>query len=246
MYGQCITKLVGDRCGVPVAVENDGKCGALSEAWNGSLKDCRDGAVIILGSGIAGGLIKDHKIHGGKWCNAGEFSYFVSKPGDYSMFSSAFMQIGMLGVTYKLCKLKNLDYSVQDAAPTLQYMDTLLPAAQNAAPKGEPLKIKADGKKFFEWIYAGDKDALQVYDEFKQALAALVFNIQICFAPDKIVIGGGLSKEPPILPDLKAELEKYNQGYGISDKMQAEVVLSTYRGEANLCGAAYNYIIRNT
>lgn len=245
MYGYSITELVKKKCGVSVSVENDGKCGALSEAWNGSLRDCADGIVIILGSGIAGGLIKGHRIHSGKWFNAGEFSYIVSKPGDYSLLSSACMQVGMLGVTYKLCKMKNLDFSVQDAAGTLQYMDSLF-ASRFPAPHGEPAKIRADGKQFFEWIYAGDSDALKVYDEFRVALGALVFNAQICFAPQKIVIGGGLSKEPPVVPDIISELRRYNEGYGISDKMQAEVVPSTYRGEANLCGAAYNFILRNT
>ena len=95
LYGSSIIEVVKEKCDVPVAVENDGKCGALSEAWKGSLKDCSDGAVIILGSGIAGGIIKDHKIHSGKCFNAGEFSYQITNPGDYSMMTTAFMSVGM-------------------------------------------------------------------------------------------------------------------------------------------------------
>ena len=82
LYGQNIVRLTEEACSLPAAVENDGKCGALSEAWNGGLRDCRDGAVLILGSAIAGGMIKDHKIHSGRWFNAGEFSYHVIRPGD--------------------------------------------------------------------------------------------------------------------------------------------------------------------
>ena len=45
------------RYGFPVSIENDGKCAALAEFWQGSLKGCRNGAVVVLGSGVGGGLI---------------------------------------------------------------------------------------------------------------------------------------------------------------------------------------------
>jgi predicted NBD/HSP70 family sugar kinase len=155
------------------------------------------------------------------------------------------MSVGMLGVTYKLCKLKNLDLSVQDSSPTLLFLDSLF-SSKYPASTGEPKKIKADGKQFFSWVNQGDEDALQVYKEFMESLGALAFNAQICFAPDRIVIGGGLSMEERVIPDLQAEIDKYYAGYGLGDKMRAEIVRSTYRSESNLYGATYNFIIRNT
>ena len=206
LYGLSVTDLVKEACEVPVTIENDGKCGALSEAWKGALKDCKDGVVIILGSGIAGGLIKDRKIHSGKNFNAGELSYMVTSPGDYSLLSSSCMAVGMLGVTYKLCKMKNLDLSFQDSSETQIYLDSMF-ASRFPAPNGEPKKIKADGKQFFDWVNEGDSDALQVYKEFMTAFGSFVFNVQICYAPERIVIGGGLSREERIIPDLIAETE---------------------------------------
>lgn len=244
LYGSSVTELVKEKCGVPVAVENDGKCGALSEAWKGSLRDCSDGAVIILGSGIAGGIIKDHKIHSGKCFNAGEFSYQITNPGDYSMMTTAFMSVGMLGVTYKLCKMKNLDFAVQDASSMMSFLDSMF-ASRYPQPEGEPLQIKADGRQFFQWVEEGDESARQVYREFMLALGALVVNTQICYAPERIVIGGGLSANEHVLPDLKEEIDKYYTGIGLGDKMRAEVVRSSYLGESNLFGATYNYMIRN-
>lgn len=244
LYGSSIIDLVSERCHVPVSVENDGKCGALSEAWEGALKDCSDGAVIILGSGIAGGLIKDHKIHSGKWFNAGEFSYQITNPGDHSMLTTAFMSVGMLGVTYKLCKMKNLDLSVQDSSPTMYMFDSMF-ASRYPEAQGEPAKIKADGKQFLKWVEEGDEDASEIYKEFITALGALVVNTQICYAPERIVIGGGLSANERILPDLKEEVSKYYEGIGLGEKMRAEVVRSRYLGESNLFGAAYNHMIRN-
>lgn len=244
LYGSSIIELVKERCHVPVAVENDGKCGALSEAWNGALKDCRDGAVIILGSGIAGGLIKDHRIHSGKGFNAGEFSFQVTQPGEYSMMTTAFMSVGMLGVTYKLCKMKNLDFSVQDSSPSMYMFDSMF-ASRYPKPEGEPLQVRADGKQFMQWVAEGDPDACQVYREFVTALGALVVNTQICYAPERIVIGGGVSASDRVIPDLKEEIDKYYTNIGLGEKMRAEVVRSSYLGESNLYGATYNYIIRN-
>ena len=213
------------------------------EKRKGSLADVDDGIVMILGSGIAGGLIKDHRVHSGKGFNAGEFSYTVCRPGDYSMMSCATMAVGALGITYKLCKMKNLDLSVQDAAPTLLFLDTVL-GKYFPAMDGEPEKTVADGKQFFAWVKEGDRDALRVYQDFITALGAMVFNAQICYAPDRIVIGGGLSMGETVLTDLKAELAKYDAGFGMNGLMSAEVVRSTYLGEANLYGAAYHYIGR--
>lgn len=244
LYGNSITELVKEKCGVPVAVENDGKCGALSEAWKGSLQDCKDGAVIILGSGIAGGIIKDHVIHSGKGFNAGEFSFQITHPGEYSMLTTAFMSVGMLGVTYKLCKMKNLDLSIQDSSPSMYMFDSMFASRYKTLP-GEPLKIRADGRQFFQWVEEGDEDALKVYREFIVALGALIVNIQICYAPEKIVIGGGLSANDRVLPDLQTEIDQYYTNIGLGEKMRAEVVRSAYLGESNLFGATYNYILHN-
>lgn len=62
------------RCGVPVSIMNDAKCAALAEATWGALAGCRDGVVIVLGTGVGGALIKDGRVHMGAHSAAGEFS----------------------------------------------------------------------------------------------------------------------------------------------------------------------------
>ena len=41
-----IVKILQKRCPVKITIENDGKCAALAEVWQGSLKGCKYGAVI--------------------------------------------------------------------------------------------------------------------------------------------------------------------------------------------------------
>ena len=52
-----------------------GKSAALAEVWKGNLKDCQDGIVIVVGSGLGGGIIKDGQLWKGQHLFAGEFSY---------------------------------------------------------------------------------------------------------------------------------------------------------------------------
>ncbi|MCC8067398.1 MAG: ROK family protein, partial [Clostridiales bacterium] len=65
-------------CKVPVTVENDAKCAALAEVWQGALKDCNDGIVMVCGTGIGGAVIHDRKVLKGIHNMAGEFSYVIT------------------------------------------------------------------------------------------------------------------------------------------------------------------------
>ena len=57
LAGSTVGTELSKRYGIQVSVENDGKCAALAEFWRGSLKGCTNGAVVVLGSGVAGGII---------------------------------------------------------------------------------------------------------------------------------------------------------------------------------------------
>ena len=73
-----VVQLLEQRYKLPVTIENDGKCAALAEKWKGSLKDCRNGAVVVLGTGVGGGIIIDHKLYRGGHFTAGEYSYILT------------------------------------------------------------------------------------------------------------------------------------------------------------------------
>lgn len=75
---------------VPVAVENDGKCAALAEAWYGSLKNVESGMVIVFGTGVAGGLVFNNRLYRGFNSIAGEFSFMTGhdSTGSHTLFGS--------------------------------------------------------------------------------------------------------------------------------------------------------------
>lgn len=240
LKGKNVRELVRQRCGCNVSLENDGKCGALAEAWKGSLSDVKNGAVLVLGSGIGGGVIVDGKVLHGRNTTAGEFSFLLTGR-DGNLFDVGFTSVGIMGLTYKVCKLKNLDLTIQDAAPLMPVFDAAA-GSQYPAFDTPPQKIKADGRQIFQWVAEGDPVATQVYREFLHSLAMICQNIQITLAPDRIVIGGGLSRSEMLLGDLREEIDRLCRGAMIDDVMKAEVVRSAYLNECNILGAMYNYI----
>jgi transcriptional regulator/sugar kinase len=73
--GANIQKLFGDKYGVPVGVENDGKAAALAEMWLGALKDVVSGEMLTLGSEVGGGIVVGGQLIHGAHFQAGELSF---------------------------------------------------------------------------------------------------------------------------------------------------------------------------
>ena len=59
MWEQPFAAQVEARLGVPVTIANDGKCAAAAEGWTGALAGVENGLVLVLGTGIGGGIILD-------------------------------------------------------------------------------------------------------------------------------------------------------------------------------------------
>lgn len=105
-----ITKELEDRYLLPVSIENDGKSAALAEVWKGNLKDVKDGAVVLLGTGVGGGIVLDGKLRRGKDFFAGEFSsmcFNLSRPKDPGSY---FASLGAGGLVSKVIGYMNLDH----------------------------------------------------------------------------------------------------------------------------------------
>ncbi|MGT2742526.1 ROK family protein [Streptococcus plurextorum] len=63
---------------LPCSVINDGKAAALSELWLGHLKGIDNGAAIILGTGVGGGIILNGHLLQGEHFQAGELSFHAA------------------------------------------------------------------------------------------------------------------------------------------------------------------------
>ena len=78
IHGPNIKKLLLEKIGFPIHMENDANCAALGETWLGAGKDKKDVLFLVIGTGVGGAIIKDGKIHSGKNLHGGEFGYMIS------------------------------------------------------------------------------------------------------------------------------------------------------------------------
>lgn len=84
-----IVEILEKKTGIPVTVENDAKCAALAEIWQGSLKDCQNAIVVVCGTAVGGAVIVNREVVSGKNFMAGEFSYVITdSKDDYKMSNS--------------------------------------------------------------------------------------------------------------------------------------------------------------
>ena len=79
-WGRNVAKDLEDICGCKVVIENDGKSAAVAEYSVGSLQGCSNAAVIVLGTGVGGGLIINGEVFRGIHNTAGEFSFMNFDP----------------------------------------------------------------------------------------------------------------------------------------------------------------------
>lgn len=213
-YGKNIVEILQKRCPVPITIENDGKCAALAEAWIGNLKDCDDGIVVILGTGIGGGIIKDKKLHKGKHFMAGEFSMICC---DSSEVDDDVKQI----------------WAVQNGVPAL--------CAAVAEVKKLPIEA-VDGYKVFEYVNSGDKEVTEILDRFCSKLVAQLYNFQYIYDPEKIAIGGGVSQQSALIECIQKHVEIEAEKLGPFLMEKPKVVPCKFFNDSNLIGALHNYL----
>lgn len=206
--GVYLRQSLEQRCPVKIYMENDAKCAAMAEAAAGSLKDVEDGFVLIFGTMIGGGFIKDKRLHRGRHFSAGEVSYIINLEKDDALCAD-----GMWGNqcgTPRLCRMyaqkKNL----------------------------EPEEV--DGIRVFEKVEAGEPEALECLQKFTREIAIQIFNIQTVLDPERVAIGGGISARPVFIEYIKNNLDELYEKC-LYPVPRAEVVNCAFLNDANLVGA---------
>ncbi|TRZ40501.1 ROK family protein [Niallia circulans] len=177
-----------------VSIENDGKCAALAELWLGNLKNVKDAVVLVLGSGVGGGIIMNGKIHRGFHQSSGEVSYVMdnieiqTRVGQFFGFACSAVEM-----IRRIAELKKLT-------------------------------DKTDGESVFKYIVNKDEEAMVIFDEFCIHLATQILNLQYILDPETFAIGGGISAQPVLLERIHwalAEVTKANPMHVANPKVVA-------------------------
>ncbi len=121
LHEQNLAHLLKAKCDVPVSIENDGKCAALAEWWIGSVKGFQHAAVLVLGTGVGGGIIIDGKLHRGSHLEAGEVSYVMDGYDPETNIATFVGESGSASkMVNKIAKVKQLE--VNDGESAFRYI----------------------------------------------------------------------------------------------------------------------------
>ncbi len=205
-------KMVRERCGVPCFVENDGKSCALGEYTTGALKGCGSGVVLVLGTGVGGGIVIDGRVYKGAHSFAGEFSFIMERPGEKLGLGTIFgSSCGWsAGLKADLLRRKNL-----------------------------PEDTEMDGHQIFDLINSGDEDACSALQTFCSHLATQIHNLQAILDPEIFAIGGGISNQPVLMKVLQESLDYIYEDKVLPQMPIPKVVRCQNGSQANILGAVY-------
>lgn len=213
-------KLIQSHIDKPVNLENDANAAAYGEyIANGNGVD--DYIFITLGTGVGGGIIINKKIYRGFNCAGAELGHITlmvdgeqcscGKKGCWEAYASVTALIRQTGAAIE----KN--------------PESLM--AKIAERDG-----KVSGRTAFEAAKQGDKAALDVVAMYEKYIAEGLVSILNIFQPEKLVIGGGISREGDyLLNPVKALVDKddYNKHMPKTD-----IEIASLFNDAGIIGAA--------
>ncbi|BDG46523.1 glucokinase [Parageobacillus sp. KH3-4] len=204
---------------LPVAVDNDANIAALGEMWKGAGNGARDLICVTLGTGVGGGVIANGQIVHGVNGAGGEIGHMTMIPK-----GGAPCNCGKTGCLETIASARGI---VRIAKEKLSRWNkpTLL--------RSETVTAKA----VFDAAKANDELALEVVDEVMFYLGLALANAANVSNPEKIVIGGGVSKAGDILVE---RVGAYFRRFAFPRVAEgATIVLATLGNDAGVIGGAW-------
>jgi glucokinase len=186
--GVPFARVMADRLGLPVSVDNDANLALLAEHRHGAARGASDAVMLTLGTGIGGGLVIDGRLRRGSQGAAGELGHMIvwadgpdCGPGCPSR-----------GCLEALASGTALAGAARRAA-----------AADPGSALGRALAAgrEVDGALVSELARAGDPLAREVLEGIGGWLGVGLVNLVNIFDPEVIVIGGGVSAAGDLLLD---------------------------------------------
>ena len=202
-----------------VKVGNDANVAALGEQWRGGGRGFDNIVMVTLGTGVGGGIIMDGKILTGENGAAGEIGHITVNPKET-------LTCG--------CGCKGCLEQYSSATGVTRMAKERLEASDKPS---ELRKFAADeigGKEVFDAYKAGDELAAEAVNEFAIYLGMGLGNVASVVDTQAFVIGGGLSKNGPVVIDIVKEQYKKNVMFALKN---TEFRLAELGNDAGMYGA---------
>lgn len=202
-----------------VKVGNDANVAALGEQWRGGGCGFDNIVMVTLGTGVGGGIIMDGKILTGENGAAGEIGHITVNPKET-------LTCG--------CGCKGCLEQYSSATGVIRMAKERLEASDKPS---ELRKFAADeigGKEVFDAYKAGDELAAEAVNEFAIYLGMGLGNVASVVDTQAFVIGGGLSKNGPVVIEIVKEQYKKNVMFALKN---TEFRLAELGNDAGMYGA---------
>lgn len=205
---------------VNVKILNDANAAAYGEyIINGN--DVDSFIFITLGTGVGGGIVIDKKVYTG-------FNFAGAELGHITLIHD--------GISCNCGNIGCWEAYASVTALIRQTKEAMEKNPQSLMHEFAKKEGKVSGKTAFDAAKAGDEAALVVVKQYREYVASGLVSIINIFQPERIAIGGGISKEgdylvKPIIEYCYAH--EYNK-YGEKTKISA----ATLFNDAGIIGAA--------
>lgn len=206
-----LNKYIKKHTGLECVYDNDVNCVAMAEKYKGNAMDNKNFVCITIGTGIGGGVFINNQLYRGHRGMAGEFGINILEHRKSKLQSLSYKTFSRVGSTYNLIDRVN-----------------------------KLKKLNLDGKKVFELAESGDLEVQKEIEEFYFSLAVGIYNIAYSFAPEKILIGGGVSVRSDLIENVKSNLELLNPE--VIDMVDIDVC--KFQNDSGKIGALYKYLNR--
>ncbi|OCC05369.1 hypothetical protein BA190_08005 [Labrys sp. WJW] len=205
--------------GLSCFLENDAKAAARGEWRAGAGRDCTNLAYVTVGTGIGGGIIVDGRLVRGVGGLAGE--------------------VGHTHVTDSSERCACGRYGCWQAVASGPALASRARAKLAAEPAGR-IAALADGREISAFHVAqaargGDRLALELLAEFARFLGMGFANIQHCYSPSRIIMGGGMVA---LFDLLETEMASALRAGLLPGFPPAAIVPAALGDDAGLIGAA--------
>lgn len=179
-----IRKILEDRLGKPVMIDNDANVAALGEAWGGAGAGIDNCVCYTLGTGVGGGIIINGKIYQGFSGLAGELGHISVVP-DLEAIQCGCGKMGCL--------------------ETVSSATGIIRMGKDAVARGERTSLslveKITAKDVFDAAKAGDEVSIRIVNRAAYYIGKSLAAVALVLNPELVIIGGGVSKAGDILFD---------------------------------------------
>lgn len=200
-----------------IKVGNDANVAALGEQWKGGGRGFDSIVMVTLGTGVGGGVVLNGKILTGSNGAAGEIGHLTVNIHEKNVCGC-----GKRGC---LEQYSSATAIMRDARERVANTDT--PSLLRDYPE-------ITGREIFDAYQAGDDMAEDVVNSFAEYLGLGLSHVAHVLDPDAFVLGGGVSKNGPVVADVVKEKYEKNVMFALKDK---EFRLAELGNDAGMYGS---------